>query len=315
MLYQAIRPKTFKEIVGNKAVVTGLQKVVASKPKKRPHTYLFHGPTGCGKTTFARVFARELGCEDMGLIELNAANTRGIDSIREVCDSALTGALFGSCKCYIFDESHQLTKAAQEALLKIIEDCPPHVYFMFCTTDPDKIIKTIKNRCAKYGVKSLRPSEMRDLLTTIADIEKMPDVIDDEVINLIAKVAEGCPREAIMILEQVRDYDTVAEIEEAVEVFAVAESTKKEVLELCKAITGTSSNRWRKCLDIYKALQADPETVRLSLLGYLKSIMLNSKSLDTAARAAEMIIIFEKNTYSGGQASIVRMIFEATLVQ
>ena len=309
MLYQKVRPKTLDDVIGNKEVIASLKKTMASKSSERPHAFLFHGPSGCGKTTLARILSKDLGCDETDVIELNASNTRGIDTIRDVANAALVAPMFGSTKCYILDESHQLTDGAQQALLKVIEDCPPYVYFMFCTTAPDKLILTLRNRCAKYAVKNLRPSEIGELLAKVNVKEKLGVV--DEVIATIAKVCGGCPREALMLLEQVKGMD---DAQEALTYLSTAESTKKEILELCRELCTKRVNRWENSMKIYQKLDTDPETVRLSLLGYFKKVLMGTTVADDAARLCELIMVFEKNTYSGGEATLIRMIFEATLV-
>lgn len=310
MLYQEVRPSTFKDVFGNRAVVDSLVKIVSEKPSKRPHAFLFHGPTGCGKTTLARILAKEFGCDGISLAEMNAANTRGIDTVRDIADSAQSAPMFGDAKCYLIDESHQLTAAAQQALLKVIEDCPPHVYFMFCTTDPSKIIPTIKNRCAKYQVTPLRPSELRKLILTVAEDQKI-DVSDDAV-QALAKAAEGCPRQAIMLLEQIQDIENP---EDVLEFISAAETASKEVIELVREVVSKRSNRWEAIVKMFPNVNADPETIRLAILGYLKKMLLGSKDVLEAGRCAELIAVFEKPTYSGGVAALLRMVFESTLVE
>ena len=309
MLYQKVRPTVLDEVVGNKEVVASLKKLLSSKPADRPHAFLLHGPSGCGKTTIARILAKAIGCGDIDTIELNASNTRGLDTIRDVASAASVAPMFGNAKCYILDESHQLTDAAQQALLKVVEDCPTHLYFMFCTTNPDKLILTLRNRCAKYSVKNLRPSEMKELLTKVNAKEKLE--LSEDIIDAISKVCGGCPREALMLLEQVKG---IADPQEALTYLATAESTKKEVLELCRELLSKRVNRWETAMKIYAKLDADVETVRLSLLGYFKKVLMSTTDLEEAARMCELISVFEKNSYSGGEATLIRMIFEATLV-
>jgi len=309
MLYQKCRPNKFCDIVGNKQVVKGLEQVV--KSKKRPHTYMFVGQTGCGKTTLARILAKEFGCDGISLTEINSANFNGIKTAREIADSINIAPMFGDAKCYICDESHELTSAAQQALLKVIEDCPEYVYFIFCTTDPNKIISTIRNRCAIYKVTPLRPSEMKVLLENTCKSEKIKWGGDEDVIQAITKASKGCPRQGLMLLEQIQDIEDPKEI---LEFISSAETGSKEVIELIREIVSGRANRWRRCVDLYTKVSADPETIRLSVLGYLRKMLLNANSLEEAGQIVEMIHIFKHPTYSGGGAILLGQIFESSLI-
>ena len=137
-LYKKHRPKTLARVVGNKSTVEALRSMLEARTL--PHTLLFHGPSGTGKTTLARIVKNELGCLPTDFHEHNSSDFRGIDFIREL-RSKVNLAAAGPCRVWIIDECHQLTRDAQNAALKILEDTPSHVYFFLCTTDPQKLIK------------------------------------------------------------------------------------------------------------------------------------------------------------------------------
>ena len=317
MLYQQVRPKTFDEMVGNKAVIQGLKGLVTKKPADRPHAYLLHGPSGCGKTTLARIIAKEFGCDDINVFEINTANSRGIETIRDISNSADLMPMFGAAKAYILDESHQLTPAAQEALLKVIEDCPGHVYFIFCTTDPSKIITTIRNRCAKYEVSPLRPSELRKVMENVLDATSTPAVNapPQEVVDAIVKASNSCPRQAVMLWEQISTCTSVEEALEAIEYLSTAESVSKEIFEIVQLVSTRKANRWERIAKAFRELKPDPEKVRLSIMGYCKTVLLTTEDLEEAGRMAELISIFEKPVYTAGEAVLARMLFESTLLE
>jgi DNA polymerase-3 subunit gamma/tau len=149
-LYQKVRPGTLEEIVGNQRTIKAIAKMVESKEK--PHSILMQGGSGCGKTTVARIIAKIFGSDESSIFESNAANTRGIDDIREIARTAPLSTLGNKPKTYIIDESHQLTKPAQQALLKVLEDPPERCYFILCTTDPQNLIPTI--RCLRRNYSS-----------------------------------------------------------------------------------------------------------------------------------------------------------------
>lgn len=313
MLYQEVRPKKFSEVRGNKRIIPLLEKVVKQKPKKRPHCIMLHGPSGCGKTTLTRILATEFGCDpQMGYMELNAANTGGVNDVREVVDGANQQPMIGECKIYVFDESHKLTPAAQEVLLKPTEDIPDYVYYIFCTTDPSKLIKTLHTRCAKYEVQALRPSEMRELIGDVCKSQKID--MDEDAIKQIAKAADGSARQGVTLLEQVMDIDNLDALEETLEILVMAETSSKDVGDICKEIITKRANRWANCQKILATLKEDPEKTRISVLNYCKAVLLSSKDLEEQLRMAELIAIFEQASYAGGMAAVVRMVFEGCFV-
>lgn len=204
-LHTKYRPQTWDEIRGNEETVEGLRSVFSKPPRKRPRVFLLIGPSGCGKTTIARIMKKELGCSDFEYFEINAADTRGIDCIREIILDCEFLPLFGEFKLYVLDEVHQLTTEAQNALLKVLEDTPEHVYFILLTTDPEEIIEAIKTRCATYRVNPLPPSMIRDLLDWVCKEEKKK--VRDELLEAISKVCNGSPRQAQVLLDQIINVD------------------------------------------------------------------------------------------------------------
>ncbi len=140
-LYRKYRPKTFDEVLGQDHIVDVLKGAV--KAGRIGHAYLFSGPRGTGKTSVARILAREIGCHEHDLMEIDAASNRGIDDIRSLRESVYTVPLRGACKVYIIDEAHMITKDAANAFLKTLEEPPKHVVFILATTEPQKLLETI----------------------------------------------------------------------------------------------------------------------------------------------------------------------------
>jgi len=299
-LYNDMRPKTFDEVIGNSAVIKALKKFVKLSPDKRPHTYMFSGGTGCGKTTLARILANEFECSSIDLVELNAANTRGIDTVREVVENAFLLPMCGKSRVYIWDESHQLTSAAQQSLLKVIEDVPIHSYFIFCTTDPNRIIPTIRNRCSTFQVELLSDENMEELLETT--LEKINKELSDNIFFSIIDCAEGCPREALVLLETVLSVDDEREQASLLQKALI----EHETIELCRALIKKES--WNVVAEIYRGLpDAEPEMVRRAILGYMKSVLLKGGRNDNAAF---IIGVMEEDTFSGGEPQLIRMLYD-----
>ena len=192
------RPKDFDEFVGNKATVTSLKSLIARED--RPHVLLFHGPSGCGKTTLARIFAGKLGCDAKSIIEINTSDERGIATARNILDKMRYKAIGSDVRIYILDEVHSTTKDFQNAMLKGLEDTPPHVYFILCTTNPQGLLVTVRNRCTTLPVVKLSEKRLMYLLRKFTDK-------DGAFLKVIANYAEGCPRQALIILDQIIDID------------------------------------------------------------------------------------------------------------
>jgi DNA polymerase III subunit gamma/tau len=218
-LYRKYRPQTFDEVVGQEAVVRTLKNAITSGQVRQ--AYLFAGPRGTGKTSMARILAKGLNCAQgptpepdgtchacraiaagtaLDVIEMDAASQRGIDDIREIRDRALLQPVEGRYKVYILDEAHQLTDAAWQALLKLIEEPPPHLVFVFCTTDLSKVIPTVRSRCQTFVFQRPRLQDLVNVLTRVAEGEGMD--APPQALSLVARAARGSFRDATSTLDQ-----------------------------------------------------------------------------------------------------------------
>jgi DNA polymerase-3 subunit gamma/tau len=217
-LYRKYRPQDFDEVVGQDAVVRTLKNAIAAGQVRQ--AYLFAGPRGTGKTSMARILAKALNCEQgptpapdntcgacvaitngssMDVVEMDAASQRGIDDIRDIREKAMLQPV-GRYKVYILDEAHQLTDAAWQALLKLIEEPPPHLVFVFCTTELAKVLPTVRSRCQTFVFARPRLADMVKKLRRIADGEQID--VPDAALSLIARSARGAYRDAESTLDQ-----------------------------------------------------------------------------------------------------------------
>jgi len=277
-LYLKYRPKTLEEVRGNTGVVSTLQSMLTKE--SCPHAFLFYGPTGCGKTTLGRIVASMLQCEGQDLCEVDSADFRGIDTVREIRRNSRYVPMQSKCRVWIIDECHKMTNDAQNALLKILEDTPPHAYFILCTTEPQKLLSTIKGRCQQFQVEPLNERQMKGLLRGVVKAEG--ESIADEVYEQIINDSFGLPRNALNVLEQVLCVDEEKQLTMARQ----SSEQQSESIKLCRALTSPGVS-WGKVADILKGLKnQEPETIRRHILAYSQTMLLNGEN-DIAAKIIE----------------------------
>ena len=227
MSYQVLarkwRPRKFAELVGQEHVVRALTNALDTG--RMHHAYLFTGTRGVGKTTIARIFAKSLNCErgesadpcgecavctavDAGrfvdLLEIDAASNTGVDDVREVIENAQYAPARGRFKVYLVDEVHMLSKPAFNALLKTLEEPPPHVKFLLATTDPQKLPVTVLSRCLKFNLKRLLPEQISGQMRHILGAESI--AYEDGAIVELARAADGSLRDGLSLLDQAIAY-------------------------------------------------------------------------------------------------------------
>jgi len=269
------RPMSLDEIVGNEATVESLRSVL-KREKDIPGSYFFTGLPGGGKTTLAYVLKEELSISDFDFYEYNSANTRGIDTIRDIGISMRTAPMNGDRKLYLLDECHQITGPALEGLLKMLEDPPKHVMFAMCTSEPEKIkgntLKAIRRRCFEAEVKPLRRGQIKDLLNQVLEAENDKE-FPDEIITKIAVSCWGSAGQALSLLDSVIDMDDIDQMEEAIENLVVSE---KSVKELCKILIDhriTGDNKWEQIRKVLPNLKGDLESTRYAICTYLEKVI------------------------------------------
>ncbi|MEU0332118.1 DNA polymerase III subunit gamma and tau [Streptomyces sp. NPDC006193] len=220
-LYRRYRPETFAEVIGQEHVTDPLQQ--ALRNNRVNHAYLFSGPRGCGKTTSARILARCLNCEQgptpapcgecrscrdlarngpgsIDVIEIDAASHGGVDDARELREKAFFGPAASRYKIYIIDEAHMVTSAGFNALLKVVEEPPEHLKFIFATTEPEKVIGTIRSRTHHYPFRLVPPGTLRDYLAEVCRKEDIP--VEDGVLPLVVRAGAGSVRDSMSVMDQ-----------------------------------------------------------------------------------------------------------------
>lgn len=270
VLYRKYRSKTFKELLGQDHIVKVLEGSI--KLGNISHAYLFSGSRGIGKTSTARIFAKEVGTSDNDLYEIDAASNRGIDEIRALREAVNSLPFESKYKVYIIDEAHMLTKEAFNALLKTLEEPPKHIIFILATTEPDKLPETVVSRCQHFQFKKPGQKILRDLVNEVSKKEGFS--LEPSSADLVAILGDSSFRDALGILQKVISSSADKKIS-VKEVLTVTGAPRGELVNnFLKAIT--DNNLEKGFLAVNEALKnnVDMKVCLKLILNKIRSILL-----------------------------------------
>jgi DNA polymerase III gamma/tau subunit len=268
------RPDDFDDVVGNDVEIQALDSTVR---EGIIHCYLFSGIGGIGKTTLARIAARNLGCDQV--VGVDAASNSGVDAMRNINDMARPIPFGGGSRALIIDECHGLSKNAWDALLAATEEPPDHLFWFFCTTNPGKVPQTIKTRCLEINLKPLKEKEIEHVLNVVIKAERLK--VTDRTIRTIVFEAQGSARQALLYLAKVKDLD---ERDVAAALKRVIET--EPVRDFCRFLCSRQGKRsWSKAMAILDKLDEDkenPEGVRIVVANWVGKVLRSAKHDDEA---------------------------------
>jgi DNA polymerase III gamma/tau subunit len=297
-LYKKLRPKRFKDMVGQEDAVRVLQSLLN---KGFPHFVLFSGPSGVGKTTAARILRRKLGCSQRDFHEINAADANGVGDVRKIkARMTQSPGPDSKCKIYLMDEAERLTGDAQGALLKMLEDTPDHVFFIMCTTNPGKLRKEIHNRGSHIHFKAVSRNDMKKIITKAVQGEDTS--LSKKVLDKIIEIADGSPRKALVLLDQVIGLHGWEGQLNALESSDIA----AQGFNIAQALIYRKP--WSDVAKMIKTVEEEPETVRRIILGYATTVILGGSKF--APRAYLIIESFRDNFYDSGKAGLAASCFD-----
>ncbi len=309
-LYLKWRPQTFEDVIGQQHITRTLRN--ALRQERIRHAYLFSGPRGTGKTSTARLLAKAVNCADpdpdrrpcnechfcqavnegrlMDLIEIDAASHTGVDDVRDLREKIAFAPSEGQYKVYIIDEVHRFSGAAFDALLKTLEEPPPHAIFVLATTEIAKVPATIKSRCQMFEFRRVSLGEVADLLQAICAEEDVS--IDRAALELIAREGTGSVRDSISLLDQLlADPDAHITLEEAEAILGTASG--HNVVELADALIGNDAARGLDLINAAVDGGADPRQLGRQMVEHLRQMMLakmgGSDLLDVSAERRAIV--------------------------
>lgn len=300
-LYLKYRPQELKHVVGQDEAKEALLSILDRDEEDIPHAFLFEGPSGVGKTTMARILAAELGCEGSDLHEMDIADFRGIDTVRTIRQHMGYKPKQGTCTVWLMDEVHKMTKDAQNALLKALEDTPEHVYFLLATTEPQALINTIKTRCTTLSLRDINETDLIKAMRRVAREEELK--VPKNVFTQIAEDSCGSARMALVILDKVKDLSP----EKMLAAAKQQASKSNESIELARVLMNPKST-WKKAAPLLKSLleQEDPEGIRRMLLGYGASVLLKGDN----PQAFILLDCMKDSFFYSGRGGLVRACYE-----
>ncbi|WP_143822676.1 DNA polymerase III subunit gamma and tau, partial [Mycetocola reblochoni] len=301
-LYRRYRPETFAEMIGQSQVTDPLR--TALRSDRVNHAYLFSGPRGCGKTTSARILARCLNCAEgptdtpcgrcdscvelgrggggsMDVVEIDAASHNGVDDARELRERAIFAPARDRFKIFILDEAHMVTPQGFNALLKIVEEPPEHVKFIFATTEPDKVIGTIRSRTHHYPFRLVPPAVMLDYLQQLLEAESL--TAEGGVLPLVVRGGGGSVRDTLSLLDQLiaGSESSVLAYERAVALLGYTHASLLD--EVIDALAAADSSRAFAGVDKVVQTGQDPRRFVDDLLERLRDLIVVSATGDNAA--------------------------------
>lgn len=277
-LYVKYRPKTCDEVLGNDLAIKSLRKEVEAGH----NVFLLTGNSGCGKTTTARAIANEVGASDLTIHEINVSDDRGIGLARQIKEEIRYQPSVGEKSIYILDEIHNSTRDFQEAILKILEDCPTWCYFFLCTTNPEKLLDTLVGRCSQIQLQPLDYNTMFGLLRRVAHKEGIQ--VGTEVLQKIAEISEGSSRNGLKKLGQVIYLDNDEERMKYIEEHSFSEENE-DIFKLCQALIKKSGwNAYAECIEKAKDdVKKSPEGVKFLIMSYARTVLTKGFNLNAAA--------------------------------
>jgi replication-associated recombination protein RarA len=289
-LYLTYRPKDLDAVVGQDHAVAAVRGLLQGRP---PHAVLFSGPSGTGKTTLARIFARELGCSDIDFHEVNCAVVEAMETARGIRDRLNTLPMGGKRKVYYLDEIQSFSRAgfSQQALLKMLEDTPRHAYFLLATTEPLKVIRTVRGRCHIIHLQPLPPTTLASLAQDVA--KKEGHKLTAAVATALGEQAAGSAREALVLLRGVLGLPEKEQLAR----LRRGEDDTRPGFDLVKALLPwKGAPRWADVASVLKDLEAqNPEQLRQLVLACARTTLLKGGA--NAPRAAFAISVFRDPSY------------------
>lgn len=292
--YKLYRPEILEDVCGNEGIKQKIQEYL-DDPDSMPHTIMFTGQSGCGKTTFGRIIAHGLGAE---LQEYNCADVRSLDEFRDIIKTFSQRAFGNKMRVAILDEVHRLPNATQELLLKPLEDGTSSTIIILCTTNPEKLLKTVKTRPIAFECESLSSNDMLKVLARVCKAEKIK--IKKSAIEAIIKAADGSSRQALTILESVAGLP----LELMLKRIKAYTETPEEIITLCRAIM--SGKSFKTVVEIAKKIEGEPETIRRTVLGYACACMPNM-----GEKAYNIANAFRDNWFDTGKQGLMLALWEA----